>query len=74
MSGQFIEDGRTALHRYLARGEAGDDLPVEPAAALWRLGMIEQHAGRIDAARAAFENALAANPDYKQAAEALRAL
>lgn len=74
LSGEFIDDGRSALQRYLARGEAGDELPIEPAAALWRLGMIEQHAGRIDAARAAFENALAANPGYKQAAEALQKL
>ena len=53
---------------------AGEDLPNEPAAAWWRLGMIEQHDGQIDAARAAFEHALEHNPEFNEAVDALAAL
>lgn len=74
LSGKFIEDGRYALQRYLVRAEAGEDVPIPAAAAWWRLGLIEQHDGRLDAARTAFEKSLELDPEYEEAAKALKAL
>lgn len=74
LSGEFREDGRAALKRYLARGEAGEELPIEAASAWWRLGMIEQHDGKLDAARAAYEQALRLDPEAREAARALDSL
>ena len=74
LSGEFIDDGRAALTRYIARLDAGESAPAPATPALWRLGMIEQHAGRIDLARAAFERALEFDPDHEESQQALRAL
>jgi len=74
LSGKFLNDGRAALERYIARGDSGENLPIEEAAVFWRLGMIEQHDGKLDAARSAFERALDFNPAFENAVNALRAL
>lgn len=71
LSGQFIDDARSALQRYIARGETGENVPIDAAAAWWRLGMVEEHGENFDAARAVYERALEINPDSEEAAEAL---
>lgn len=72
LGGQFLDAGRAALQRYLATD--GDDMPIPRAAAWWRLGLVEQHAGNMEAARAAFEKSLAIDPDYEAAHKALEAI
>lgn len=74
LSGDFIADGRDALARYIKRGEAGEDLPIEAAAAWWRLGMLEQHDGRTEQARAAYQRSLELDPENEDAATALSTL
>lgn len=74
LSGKFLDDGRNAVQRYIALAEADDSLDMPASAAWWRLGMIEQHAGNIDAARTAYVRALELDPDDEDAREALDAL
>lgn len=74
LSGKFLDEGRTAMQRYIELAEADNTLGVPPAPAWWRLGMIEQHAGNADAARAAYTKALEFDPDNKQAQAALKKL
>jgi tetratricopeptide (TPR) repeat protein len=58
LSGTALDDGVAALTRYLAFAERPDALPSAGWAQL-RLGNIHAHAGRRDAARAAFRAAAA---------------
>lgn len=74
LSGKFLAEGRAAMQRYIALAEADETLGVPPAPAWWRLGMIEQHAGEIEAAVAAFTRALEFDPDHKEAKTALEKL
>lgn len=74
LSGKFLDEGRAAMRRYIAMAEVDDTLGVAPSPAWWRLGMIEQHAGNADAARAAYTKALELDPDNKQAQAALKKL
>lgn len=79
LSGKFIEDGRAAMQRYIAMVETPDaaddeDYDVSASAAYWRLGNIEEHAGDIAAARAAYEKSLALDPENEQAEESLEDL
>lgn len=72
VSGQNLDLGREALHRYLAN----DYEPGNPsqAAAHWRLGMIEQHAGRTEMAREHYQQALNLDPGFESAQQALHGL
>ncbi|MDX1442615.1 MAG: tetratricopeptide repeat protein [Gammaproteobacteria bacterium] len=71
LSGEFIDDGRVAMQRYIAMAEADESLGIPASSAYWRLGNIEEHAGDTDAARAAYEAALELDPENEQAREAL---
>ncbi len=72
LSGQELETGRGALERYLESKPLHGN-PTH-AAAYWRLGQIDQHAGRDEAARERFRQALALDPDFEPAREALDAI
>lgn len=62
------------LESYLARRPpVGRSLPSR-ANAYWRLGQAHQQRGSLDKARAAFEQALALEPDNQEVAKALKAL
>lgn len=74
LSGRFLDEGRAAMQRYIAMAEADDTLDVPPSPAWWRLGMIEQHAGNMAAARAAYEKALEYDPQNGDAKDALQKL
>lgn len=71
LSGDYIDEGRTAMQRYIEMAENDPEAGVPAAAAWWRLGMIEEHADDIVAARAAYEKSLAIDPDYEAASDAL---
>lgn len=71
LSGEFIEDGRAAMLRYIAMAEKDESLGIPASSAYWRLGNIEEHAGDIEAARRAYEKSLALDPDNENAREAL---
>ncbi|MDX1455641.1 MAG: tetratricopeptide repeat protein [Gammaproteobacteria bacterium] len=71
LSGQFIDDGRRAMQRYIAMVEVDDSLGVPATSAYWRLGNIEEHAGDIEAARAAYRKAVELEPENEVARKAL---
>jgi TolA-binding protein len=72
LTGQELDAAQASLELYLRHPVA----PESPshASALWRLGMIEEHRGRLDHARAAYREALVRDPKYRPAAEALARL
>ncbi|MEM6645365.1 MAG: tetratricopeptide repeat protein [Bacteroidota bacterium] len=72
LSGDFLERGAEALEAYLQR-EPGPRQPGHDAA-YHRLGMVYAHQGRVEDAEAAYEQALAINPDNEAAQDALRKL
>lgn len=72
ISGQELEAGWTHLDRYLELD--GPDNPTRAAAANWRKGMIMEQLGRVDAARAAYRQALTLDPRSQEARAALRKL
>lgn len=74
LSGRFLDEGREAMRRYVALAEEDDTLAVPPSPAWWRLGMIEEHAGNVDEARAAYAKALDHDPGNEKARRALNAL
>ena len=74
LSGKFIDEGRRAMQRYIAMVEVDDSLGVPATSAYWRLGNIEEHAGDIDAARAAYQKAVELEPENAVAREALNDL
>lgn len=73
ISGQFLDQGRLALEAYISRYKPRADEP-SLAWASYRLGLILQHLGRIDQARAAFKAALNMDPKHKEAKKALRSI
>lgn len=68
-SGERLEQGEQALMAYLS----APPLPNEPAHVLahWRLGLIKEKQGDPSAARSHYEAALAGNPRFKPARDAL---
>ena len=72
VSGEKLDDGIAALRQCLAMpaptGAPGHD------AAQWRLGNIWEKKGDKRAARAAYEAALAINPNFQQAVDSLKKL
>lgn len=70
--GLRLDDGEAALRRCLARVPA----PSEPShAGVWfRLGLIAEHRGDLQAARAAHEKSLQLEPNFNRPAEALKRL
>lgn len=65
LSGQFLDEGATALQAYLKMAHGRDE--PENKHALHRLGQIHAKAGRKDQARAAFAAALKLDPAYAEA-------
>lgn len=61
------------LEEYLAEAPRADQLPPK-AGAWWRIGNAHELLGRNDAARAAYEAALALDPAFERARDALDAL
>ena len=72
LSGRFPEDGIDALKRFLAMPSVEGQ--PQPQHAWWRLGQIHARAGDALAARAAFEKALALDPELEEAAAELAKL
>ena len=72
LSGRFAEDGIEALKRFLAMPSVEGQ--PQPQHAWWRLGQIHARAGDAPAARAAFEKALALDPELEEAAAELAKL
>ena len=72
LSGRFAEDGIEALKRFLAMPSVEGQ--PQPQHAWWRLGQIHARAGDALAARAAFEKALALDPELEEAAAELAKL
>jgi tetratricopeptide (TPR) repeat protein len=72
LSGERIDRGIETLSQCLAQQPP----PGAPAhdAAHWRLGNLWEKKGDKDAARTAYQAALAVTPDYKQAVDALKKL
>lgn len=68
-SGEQLDRGRTALAQYLQTTPRPGDPPL--ANAHWRLGVIEEHQGRKDAARAEYATALRLDPKLAEARESL---
>jgi hypothetical protein len=71
-SSEQLDRGEAALRKYLEHTPK----PNEPslAATHWRLGMIAEHRGDKAAARQAYEAAARADPNFRQAREALARL
>ncbi len=69
ISEKNLAQGEAALQRYLQTTPTPGHPTV--ATAHLALGYLHQMQGRIELARSAFKKALALNPDYKQAREAL---
>ena len=72
LSGQFLDEGVTALQRYMALPHAKDEPQKQHA--LYRLGQIHAKAGRKDQARLALQEALKLDPKYREAREELAKL
>lgn len=71
ISGKFLEKGKTALSQYLKL----EPIPGIPySAALWRLGMIEEHREDLSAAKRCYERALEIDPRFEPALNSLRLL
>lgn len=68
LSGLHIDEGISALNRFLAAPAAPGDTP--PAQALFRLGTLKEKAGRSDEARSAYREALAFDPNHQPSREA----
>ncbi len=71
-SGQELNIGRKAFNRYLEADHRRGN--PSKAAAHWRLGMIEQHAGQTEIARDHYRQALNLDSEFENAREALAAL
>lgn len=74
ISGQFIDEGRTGLQRYLDDGLVRGESDPKDTSAWWRLGQIEAKRGDTAAARAAFQTALRLDPGNEVVEQALQAL
>lgn len=71
-SGHHLAEGLAALQHSTTLPRWPEDPPIE--AALWRMGLIHQHAGRVDEARQAWEQALEIEPEFEPARQSLGAL
>ncbi len=69
LSNEQTQRGIAAYEFYLAQ-EVPDNLPSH-ASANWRLGMLFEQAGQLDAARAAYAAALQEEPEHEDARKAL---
>ncbi len=74
LSGRHLTEAEAAFRRYLELLADAEDPPVPPSPTWWRLGMVLAQQSRTADARAAFEQALALDPDNKEAAQALKGL
>jgi tetratricopeptide (TPR) repeat protein len=72
VSGQYLDEGEAALRTWLRGPRQPGDL-AQPAGH-WRLGMILEHRGDTAGARREYEAALAIDPEYASARDALRRL
>ena len=72
LSGLHLDEAEAALRRYLTIDPPSGQPPH--AAAHWRLGMILEHRGRTDDARAEYRAALRLDPDHEEATKALQRL
>jgi len=72
VSGMYLDDAEAALRRYLEHEPTGTE--PEMASALWRLGMVLEHLGDVEGARASYEEALQLNPQHQEARAALARL
>lgn len=72
LSGRELDRAEAYLRRYLEAPVAPDR--PGPAPTHWRLGQILEHRGDRTGARAAYTAAIAADPDFKPAQEALAKL
>ncbi|MDA8017982.1 MAG: tetratricopeptide repeat protein [Thermoanaerobaculia bacterium] len=73
LSGRNLERSEQALRSFIA-GETDDDPKSYRGGALWRLGMVLEHRGDQDGARASYRKALERDPDLSDAREALQRL
>lgn len=74
ISEQDVAKGAELLRSYVAEApDSGEDLPPK-AGAYWRLGGAEEKLGNIDAARAAYQQALVLDPKDKDAKASLEKL
>ena len=71
-SGENLERGVECMKRYL-QNEPGEDNPSLDAAR-WRLGMIYEKQGKLDLAKAEYEEAIKLNPNEKNYKRALKKL
>ncbi len=71
--GEELDAALSAFEAYAEARPYGDFLPGV-AAALWRAGCVHEARGDRDAARACWERALAEDPEFEQAEDALDAL
>lgn len=71
-SGRNLAEGLAALQHFMTLPRWPEDPPAE--AAMWRMGMIHQHAGRLGEARQAWERALEIEPAFEPARKSLDSL
>ena len=69
LTGRELDVAQASLEEYL-RHDPPENGPSH-AAAHWRLGMIHEHRGDFDLARAGYEESLRLDPDFEQASTAL---
>lgn len=72
LQGKELEQAIKLLDQYAAEVQPGT--AVDASAALWRKGMALEQLKRVDEARTAYEQAVAANPDFKAAKKSLAKL
>lgn len=69
VSGMYLEEAEAALRRYLEHEPIGAE--PDKTGALWRLGMVLEHKGDVEGARASYEEALRLNPEHAESRAAL---
>lgn len=72
LSGQDLGRSAAALREFIERFPEHED--ILSAGAYWRLGMIYEMQGDLDAARDAYRGALGVDPEHEEATNALRKL
>lgn len=72
LSGERLEYGASEMLRFISHWAHYCSRTDYSTTAFWRLGMIYQHMGKLEDARAAFEKALAIDPRHKESKKALR--
>ncbi len=71
LSGEALDEGRQALEQFIAESGQNDGWL---AAAHWRLAQVHQHSGDQTQAQASVNQALALQPDHKQAKQLAKQL